>query len=106
MTESPGAIRAAEIITGRKYDPTGKDQKRVNTEYGTKTVMGIAAIIDRHTAAPNLLAALDRAEKLLHHAVNGGLNTAKRRATVGDLKAIMRQVRDEAREAVAKAKEN
>ncbi len=54
----------------------------------------------------DLYEALDRTEKILHHAVNGGLNTAKRRATVGDLKAVMRQVRDEAREAVAKAKEN
>ena len=61
MTQhTPGAIRAAEIITQRKYDPAGKDQKRFNTEYGTKTVMGIAAIIDRHTHTPKLLEALER----------------------------------------------
>lgn len=53
----------------------------------------------------DLLTALDRAEKILHHAVNGGLNTAKRRATVGDLKAVMRQVRDETREAITKARQ-
>ena len=70
MTESPGAIRAAEIITERKYDQTGKDQKRFNTEYGTKTVMGIAAIIDRHTVAPDLLAALEALLKEVEAAGN------------------------------------
>lgn len=54
-----GAIKAAEIITGHRYDPTGEDQKRFDTEYGSKTVMGIAAIIDRHSKAPELVAALD-----------------------------------------------
>ncbi len=44
---SPAAIRAAEIITQHPYDPSGEDQKRFDTEYGTKTVMGIAAIIQR-----------------------------------------------------------
>ena len=42
---TPGAIRAAEIITGHKLGSKWRKQ----TEYGTKTVQGIAAIIDRHT---------------------------------------------------------
>ena len=48
-----GAIRAAEIVTGGKYG----SNYRYATEYGGKTVEGIAAIIDDQTAAPDLLEA-------------------------------------------------
>ena len=49
-----GAIKAAQIITGGKLS----DKQRYPTEYGDKTVEGVARIIDAHTAAPDLLAAL------------------------------------------------
>ena len=51
---TPGAIEAAEIITGGKFG----NPKRYPTTYGTKTVQGVAAVIDRHTHAPELAAAL------------------------------------------------
>ena len=54
---TPGAIEAAEIITGGKFG----NPKRYPTTYGTKTVQGVAAVIDRHTHAPELAAALKRA---------------------------------------------
>ncbi len=54
--------------------------------------------------APIQNSALESIAEMLDHAVNGGLNTASRRATVGDLKAVMRKARDEARDAIAKAK--
>ena len=44
MKHSPGAIRAAEIITGGSYEDKDKQYK---TAYGRKTVEGIADIIDR-----------------------------------------------------------
>lgn len=52
--QSAGAIRAAEIITGGQY---GSKQFYATT-YGEKTVKGIADLIDRQTAAPELLQAL------------------------------------------------
>jgi hypothetical protein len=58
---TPGAIRAAEAITGGKYElphTTGKPMKLYNTSYGRKSVYGIADLIDRETAAPELLEAL------------------------------------------------
>lgn len=51
---TPGAIKAAEAITGGTYG----DTTRYKTSYGMKTVMGVADIIDRETAAPELLGAL------------------------------------------------
>jgi len=41
----PGAIRAAEAITGGKYG----DGKLYSTAYGRKTVMGIADLIELDT---------------------------------------------------------
>lgn len=55
MKNSPGAIRAAEVIARRAYG----DQRKFNTKYGPKTVEGLANIIDQHTAAPDLLEALE-----------------------------------------------
>lgn len=53
-----GAIRAAEIITGGKYDEiNGRTYSTVN---GNKTLRGIADVIDGETAAPEMLAALER----------------------------------------------
>ena len=46
-THTPGAIRAAEIITGATYG----DGATIATKYGRKTVEGIADIIDRETGA-------------------------------------------------------
>jgi len=61
---TPGAIRAAEIITGATHDPAQRlTQPKYETAYGRKTVEGIAAIIDNETAAPALLAALEAAVK-------------------------------------------
>ena len=51
-----GAIHAAETITGRKYG----DKKYIYTAYGRKTTEGIADLIDRETAAPEMLEALQR----------------------------------------------
>lgn len=52
---TPGAIRAAEIITAAKYE----DHKSTYaTLHGCKTTEGIADLIDRETAAPELLEAL------------------------------------------------
>ena len=48
-----GAIRAAEIITGYKYN----EQKYIPTEYGRKTTEGVADLIDRETSTPDLLEA-------------------------------------------------
>lgn len=61
---SPGAIQAAEIITGDNYSaPRGT----YLTDYGKKTVVGIASIIDDTTAARDLLevikAALDSGKR-------------------------------------------
>ena len=53
MKHTPGAIKAAEIITGGKYG----EKQRYHTQYGDKTVIGIADLIDRETAAPDLLEA-------------------------------------------------
>ena len=50
---TPGAIRAAEIITGGYYG----DGHKYATNYGNKTVKGIADLIDRETHAPELLTA-------------------------------------------------
>lgn len=42
---TPGAIKAAEILTGGKFG----SPKRYPTTYGAKTVQGVAAVIDRWT---------------------------------------------------------
>jgi hypothetical protein len=52
MNHTPGAIRAAEIITGGKY--LNKDVI-YDTAYGPKTVERIADIIDCETATPEML---------------------------------------------------
>jgi len=57
---TPGAIRAAEIITGG----TLGDGNTYATTYGRKTVAGVADIIDGQTAAPDLLEAC---QGLLEH---------------------------------------
>ena len=55
---TPGAIRAAEIITGGNYDPAERlTQPTYDTAFGRKTLAGIAAIIDAETGAPKLLEA-------------------------------------------------
>jgi len=53
VKHTPGAIKAAEAITGGKYG----EPKRYPTAYGDKTTEGIADIIDRKTAAPKKPAA-------------------------------------------------
>ncbi len=52
-----GAIRAAEIITQSKYGAS----KKTRTEYGQKTAIGIADLIDRQTHVLVLLAACEEA---------------------------------------------
>ena len=65
---TPGAIRAAEIITGYGYD----DKAVRQTGYGPKTTAGIADLIDRETAAPALLRALRAmTEAFTRHPGNG-----------------------------------
>lgn len=49
-----GAIEAAEIITGGKYE---EKETRYHTSYGEKTVEGIADIISRKTKVTELLIA-------------------------------------------------
>ncbi len=44
---TPGAVAAAQIII--------RGRKRIHTEYGFKTVRGLAALIDRKTGAAVLL---------------------------------------------------
>ena len=44
---TPGAVAAAQIII--------RGRKRIHTEYGFKTVRGLAALIDRKTGAAELL---------------------------------------------------
>jgi len=50
MRHTQGAIKAAEIITQGTYG----ERKRYHTAYGTKTVEGIADIIDRYASKPKL----------------------------------------------------
>jgi hypothetical protein len=52
---TPGAIRAAEAITGIKYSDTRPDIIAVD---GTPTPKRLAHLIDTETAAPELLEAL------------------------------------------------
>ncbi len=59
---TPGAIRAAEVITRGRYD---EDRMTYDTRFGRKTVRGIAAIIDELTAVPDLLAACEAMHKYL-----------------------------------------
>ena len=69
---TPGAIRAAEILTGGKYELPDLEHKAktYSTDYGRKTVYGIADMIDRETAAPDLLAALEDAWRSLDRLAN------------------------------------
>jgi len=71
-----GAIRAAQIITGGKYGEPGLHQ----TEYGKKTVEGVADIIDDQTAAPELLAAVEGALEAITRAFDIMDNRADRAA--------------------------
>jgi hypothetical protein len=66
-----GAIRAAEIITGDQYSSA---DTRTCTMNGSKTTKGIADLIDRETAAPELLASLEATAKQLQE-VWAALNT-------------------------------
>ena len=50
MNATKGAMKAAEIIIGDKH--------RIRTDYGEKTIYGLADLIDRETTAPELLEAL------------------------------------------------
>lgn len=56
MSHTPGAVRAAEIITQLSYDDRFAE---VLTEYGPKQCQGIAGIIEQETALPELLAACE-----------------------------------------------
>lgn len=51
---SMGARKAAEVITGGTYG----DTKRYNTTYGTKTVQGVAAVIDREANITDMVKTL------------------------------------------------
>ena len=88
---TPGAIRAAAIIMG--------DDASIWTVYGRKTLAGLADLIDRETAAPDLLAALEplqvwaENERRRHRASNEE-NEA----------AFMGELADNARAAIRKAK--
>ena len=89
-----GAIRAAEIATGGKYG----SNERYATEYGGKTVEGIAAIIDDQTAAPELLEALAESERALRWAVQEATGRVKAEIVGG-----WAHHADRARAAIAKA---
>ena len=62
---SPGVIRAAEIITGGKY---GEPSLYV-TEYGKKTVEGIADIIQMESGNMCLLNALKECRDIIDNAI-------------------------------------
>lgn len=87
---TPGAIRAAEVITQHKY---GSPMK-FGTEYGLKTTQGIADLIDRETAAPELLEALKTCELQLreyvqwHHEFEGGCSVEIEQAWIDAKSAI------------------
>lgn len=92
MTEhTQGAVEAARIII--------RGKKRIHTEYGFKTVRGLAALIDRKTGAADLLAACKRGldaleiEQLAQDA-NGNSEAAK----------ASQPFIDELREAIARTK--
>jgi len=62
---TPGAIRAAEIITGGEYVSGGSQMFTcascgctIDTKHGCKNVEGIADLIDSETSAPSMLAVL------------------------------------------------
>ena len=57
---TPGAIRCADIIIGEGIDGRGR-VNTIQTAWGRKTREGIADLIDRETAAPELLALLKKA---------------------------------------------
>ena len=74
-----GAVEAAQIII--------RGKKRIHTEYGFKTVRGLAALIDRKTGAAVLL---DLCRESLAHpgvfAESGGPLLEKIRAAVAEQK--------------------
>ncbi len=55
---TPAALRLAAIIIPEGIDRKGRPS-RIATTYGLKTREGIADLIDRESASPDLLAALD-----------------------------------------------
>ena len=54
---TPGAMKAATVIMNGK--------NRIKTNYGEKSLEGIADLIDRETAAPELLEACEQALELI-----------------------------------------
>ena len=72
-THTPGAIRAAEAITGETYG--NPDGERTSTEYGEKTCTGIADLIDRETHALELLEALENIASYLEDEADMGGST-------------------------------
>ena len=96
---TPGALRLAEILIPEGIDRRGRPS-RLKTAYGEKTRDGIADMIDRETAAPDLLAALEAAHRSLVtcnscHGI-GTLPTASERAEIESATLL-------ARAAIAKA---
>lgn len=58
MNATKGAMKAAEIIMGDKH--------RIRTDYGEKTIYGLADLIDRETTAPELLAVCKQTWHYIH----------------------------------------
>jgi hypothetical protein len=58
MNYTRGALKAAEVIMNGK--------KLISTDYGKKSLEGIADLIDRETAAPEMYEALKELYKELH----------------------------------------
>ena len=55
---TPGAIKAAEVITGGRYHEHQTKRTLYPTDRGDKTVEGIADLIDRETGTLDMLKAL------------------------------------------------
>lgn len=56
---SPGAIKAVSILFGITPDSAQMDKPIVDTQWGRKSVLGLAAIIDECTGARDLLSAME-----------------------------------------------
>ena len=81
---TPGALAAARVIMN------GRD--RIKTEYGEKTVYGIADLIDRKTSAPELLEVLRSCDRL-----------AGCQGNATDVSLAIGEIRTIARAAIARA---
>lgn len=91
---TPGAIEAARIII--------RGKKRIHTEYGFKTVRGLADLIDKQTAAPELLEAI-KALTEVSHLINVRQHA---NAPIGpEVWSESHRAENAARAAIAKAKE-